>query len=51
MMAIAPVVPLGSFDALPVAGTRRGVGELDALGARQRTCASERWAHLELHVS
>jgi hypothetical protein len=34
MMAIAPVVPLDFFDALPVAGTRRGIGERDSLSAR-----------------
>jgi hypothetical protein len=49
--AIAPTVPLGSFDTLPVAGTRRRGGERDGLGVRQRTCASGRWAPLELHVS
>ena len=49
--AIAPTVPLGSFDTLPAAGTRRRGGERDGLGVRQRTCASGRWAPLELHVS
>jgi hypothetical protein len=36
-MAIAPAVPRGSFDALPVAGPRRGIGERDGLGSRQTT--------------
>jgi hypothetical protein len=42
---------LSSFDTLLVAGTCRGDGERDGLGARQRTCASGRRAPLELHVS
>jgi hypothetical protein len=50
-MAIAPTVRLSSFDTLLVAGTCRGDGERDGLGARQRTCASGRRAPLELHVS
>src|SRR6266511_949413 len=50
-MAIAATVRHGSFDTFPVAGTRRGEGERDVLGAHQRTCASGRWAPLELHVS
>jgi hypothetical protein len=50
-MAIAPTVRLGSFDTLPVAGTRRDDGERDALGAHQRTCASAGWALPERHVS
>src|SRR5262249_22803139 len=39
MMALALTVRLGSFDALPMAGNRRGDGERDGLGARQRTRA------------
>ena len=50
-MAIAPTVRHGSFDTFPLAGTRRGDGERDVLGAHQRTCASGRWALLELHGS
>src|SRR6266446_1756677 len=50
-IAIAPTVPLGCFDTLPVAGTRRGDGERDDLGIRQRTCTSGGWPALELHVS
>ena len=50
-MAIAPTVRLGSFDSLPLAGTCRGDRERDGLGACQRTCASGRWAPLELNVS
>jgi hypothetical protein len=45
-MAIALTVRLGSFDTLPMAGTRRGNSERDGLGARQRTCASGRYAVL-----
>jgi hypothetical protein len=36
-MVIAPAVPLGSFDALPVASPRRGIGERDDLSSRQTT--------------
>ncbi len=50
-MAISPMVRLGSFDTLPVAGTRRRDGERDGRGIRQGTCASGRWAALELHAS
>ena len=50
-MAISPTVRLGSFDTLPVAGTRRRDGERDGRGIRQGTCASGRWAALELHAS
>src|SRR2546425_2143210 len=50
-MAIASTVRLGSFDTLPMAGTRRGNSERDGLGARQRTRASGRWVPLELRVS
>src|SRR5262249_39010404 len=50
-MAIALTVRLGSFDTLPMAGTRRGDSERDGIGARRRTCASARWARLELHIS
>src|SRR5262249_274176 len=51
MMALALTVRLGSFDALPMAGTRRGDGERDGLGARQRTRAFGSWAPFEPHIS
>jgi hypothetical protein len=47
-MAIALTVRLGSFDTLPMAGTRRHDGERDGRGIRQGNCASGRWAALEL---
>src|SRR5205814_3273936 len=50
-VAIAPTVRLGSFDTLPVAGTRRGDGGRNGFGVRQGTCASGRCAPLKLHVS
>ena len=49
-LTIAPTVRLGSFDTLPVAGTRRGDGE-QVVSALTRTCASGRWASLALHIS
>src|SRR5262249_39612346 len=51
MMALALTVRLGSFDALPMAGNRRGDGERDGLGARQRTRAFGSWAPFEPHTS
>src|SRR5262249_9433133 len=41
-VAIVPTVRCGCFDALPVAGPRRGDGERDGRGVRQGTCASRR---------
>src|SRR6516165_981483 len=51
MLALALTVRLGSFDALPMAGTRRGDSERDGLGVRQRTHAFSSWASFEPHIS
>src|SRR5262249_27800996 len=51
MMALALTVRLGSFDALLMAGTRRGDSERDGLGVRQRTRAFGSWAPFEPHIS
>ena len=51
MMVLALTVRLGSFDTLPMAGTRRGDSERDGVGARQRTHASGSWARFEPHIS
>src|SRR5262249_54568230 len=47
MMALALTVRLGSFDALLMAGTRRGDSERDGLGVRQRTRTFASWPSFE----